>query len=134
MVRVFASLSLVAAVTPSGDPTLKPGLDPASVTPGTLGFLATLFIVVMVIFLIRDMVKRVRRVRYAAEVEQARDLRNRGGTGESPVSSDGRAEDRTALRIDSDADTATDIETGTPTNGGRLDVPRPGGSHGPDNR
>lgn len=128
--RVFASLSLAAAVTPSGDPTLKPGLDPASVTPGTLGFLATLFIVVVVIFLIRDMVKRVRRVRYAAEAEQARDLRNRAGSGEVPTFSGGSAEDRTALRTDADIHTSTD----TRTDGDRLDGRRPGGSHGPDNR
>ncbi|THJ67895.1 hypothetical protein E8P82_03435 [Arthrobacter echini] len=63
---------IVAATTPSDEATLRPDIDPASVTPGIEGFLATLFVVVLVIFLIRDMVKRIRRVRYAGEVEQAR--------------------------------------------------------------
>ena len=105
---------VAAVVTPSDDPTLRPGLDPASVTPGTLGFLATLFIVVAVIFLIRDMVKRVRRVRYAAEVEQARAARSSDGTA-SPMrgAAAGDGVDR--------GDTGTTVK-----------LPRPGGAHGPD--
>jgi hypothetical protein len=111
---VFLPLSLAATVTPSGDPTLKPGLDPASVTPGTLGFLATLFVVVLVIFLIRDMVKRIRRVRYTAEVEQARVQRAADG---APTAG---------------ADDGPGLSRGDgPADGGR---PRPGGKHGPDSR
>ncbi|BBE22063.1 hypothetical protein MN0502_09460 [Arthrobacter sp. MN05-02] len=107
---MFLSLSLAAATTPSGDPTLKPGLDPSSVTPGTLGFLATLFVVVLVILLIRDMVKRIRRVRYTAEVEQARAARGMDdGAGESDGEGRFRGPDD-------------------------IDRPRPGGKHGPDNR
>ncbi|VDR31487.1 Uncharacterised protein [Arthrobacter agilis] len=114
---VLLALSLPAAVTPSGDPTLRPDLDPASVTPGTLGFLATLFIVVIVIFLIRDMVKRVRRVRYAAEVEQARAAREEHIGGGSAAESDpGGGTDR----VGGDA--------------AHRDRPTPGGKHGPDNR
>ncbi len=104
--------------TPSGDPTLKPGLDPASVTPGTLGFLATLFVVVLVIFLIRDMTKRVRRVRYAAEVQQAREQRGPSTTGEVPPVADG-----------------TGAAGGARPDGTEgADRPTPGGKHGPDNR
>lgn len=46
------------------DGELKTGLSIADVTPGLLGFLATLFLALAVVFLIRDMVKRIRRVRY----------------------------------------------------------------------
>ncbi|TKV28375.1 hypothetical protein FDK12_06810 [Arthrobacter sp. NamB2] len=102
--------------TPSGDPTLKPGLDPASVTPGTLGFLATLFVVVLVIFLIRDMTKRVRRVRYAAEVQQEREQREVSTTGEVPPVADGTR------------------AAGASPDGSGVDRPMPGGKHGPDNR
>lgn len=58
--------SLPQLVNPGGteDGELKSGLSIADVTPGLLGFLATLFLVLVVIFLIRDMVKRIRRVRY----------------------------------------------------------------------
>ncbi|WP_035748831.1 hypothetical protein [Arthrobacter sp. 35W] len=54
--------------TPSGDPTLRPGLDPNQVSPGFLGFIITFGIVVVMFFLIRDMVKRIRRVRYREQV------------------------------------------------------------------
>lgn len=112
---VFPTLSLAAATIPSGDPTLKPGLDPASVTPGTLGFLATLFIVVLVIFLIRDMVKRIRRVRYTAEAQQAREQRGLSTEGDLPPASD----------VDGGRGLHDGADTGRPA---------PGGKHGPDNR
>lgn len=69
---MFSLLYLAATVTPTPgeEPSLRPGLDPADVTPGTLGFLATLFMVIAVIFLIRDMVKRIRRVRYRTMAEE----------------------------------------------------------------
>ena len=74
---MFSLLNLAANVTPTpgDDPSLRPGLDPTQVTPGLLGFLATLFLVIAVIFLIRDMTRRIRRVRYREmanlEAEQA---------------------------------------------------------------
>lgn len=37
--------------------------------PGFLGFVFTAFVVLVSIFLIRDMVRRVRRVRYQSEAE-----------------------------------------------------------------
>lgn len=61
-------LNLASAVSPTPDQEdgLRPGLDPSQVTPGLLGFLATLALVVAVIFLVRDMSRRIRRVRYQA--------------------------------------------------------------------
>ena len=57
--------SLPLTVNPSpADSDLKSGLNIADVTPGLLGFIVTLFMVLAVVFLIRDMVKRIRRVRY----------------------------------------------------------------------
>ena len=50
-------LAQAQEATPSGAP------DPDLVTPGTIGFVVTLVIVVAAIFLIRDELKRVRRVR-----------------------------------------------------------------------
>ncbi|TDK26781.1 hypothetical protein E2F48_06310 [Arthrobacter crusticola] len=67
-------LNLAAIVASSTGDDLRPGLDPESVTPGTLGFIFTVVIVVAVILLIRDMSKRIRRVRYNAMLEE-------GGTG-----------------------------------------------------
>ncbi|WP_427016669.1 hypothetical protein ACQCSX_18365 [Pseudarthrobacter sp. P1] len=58
-----------ATATPSDDGTLRPGLDPDQVSPGFLGFIITFSIVVVMFFLIRDMVKRIRRVRYREQVQ-----------------------------------------------------------------
>lgn len=56
---------LAQTPAPSGAP------DPDLVTPGTIGFVVTLFIVIIVILLIRDALKRVRRVRARSEASDA---------------------------------------------------------------
>ena len=43
-------------------------LDPNLVTPGVVGFFATLFIAGMTILLIFDLVRRIRRSRYREEI------------------------------------------------------------------
>lgn len=46
--------------------------DPANTfySPGTLGFLAIFFVTAFAILLIFDMARRIRRVRYRAEIQQ----------------------------------------------------------------
>ncbi len=68
------SLLIALATTPAPTPTpsLRPGLSEDQVTPGLLGFLLTAFIVVLTALLIVDMVRRIRRVRYRAQVEAER--------------------------------------------------------------
>ncbi|MDO5752793.1 hypothetical protein [Arthrobacter sp.] len=53
-------------------PGLRPGLTEDQITPGFLGFVVTFGIVVIMFFLIRDMARRIRRVRYRALVEEQR--------------------------------------------------------------
>jgi hypothetical protein len=60
------------ASSPAPSPSLRPGLSEDQVTPGLLGFLLTAFIVVLTALLIVDMVRRIRRVRYRAQVEEER--------------------------------------------------------------
>ncbi len=62
-------LAVTEPVIPS-PPGLRPGLSEDQITPGTLGFIITFGIVIVMVFLIRDMVKRIRRVRYRAQVEE----------------------------------------------------------------
>jgi len=59
-------LIMVTAATPS------PTTDPANTffSPGTVGFLFTFLVVVGTIALIFDMTRRVRRVRYRAEIQE----------------------------------------------------------------
>jgi uncharacterized membrane protein len=65
-------LLIALAASPAPSPSLRPGLSQDQVTPGLLGFLLTAFIVVLTALLIVDMVRRIRRVRYRAQVEEER--------------------------------------------------------------
>jgi hypothetical protein len=65
-------IALATPPAPTPTPSLRPGLDQDQVTPGLLGFLLTAFIVVLTALLIVDMVRRIRRVRYRAQVEEER--------------------------------------------------------------
>jgi hypothetical protein len=64
-------IALATTPSPTPAPSLRPGLSEDQVTPGTWGFVLTAFIVVLTTFLIVDMVRRIRRVRYRAQVEEA---------------------------------------------------------------
>ncbi|WP_211128878.1 hypothetical protein [Sinomonas albida] len=72
----FLFLALAATPDPTPAGTLKPGLTEDQVSPGLWGFLATAFVVLLSIFLIVDMVRRLRRVRYRGEVEEAREAKD----------------------------------------------------------
>lgn len=62
-------IKLLEAVSSSSEsPSLKAGLSEDQVSPGFLGFLLTFFVVALTAFLIVDMVRRIRRVRYRAQV------------------------------------------------------------------
>jgi hypothetical protein len=63
-------IALATTPSPTPTPSLRPGLSEDQVTPGTWGFVLTAFIVVLTTFLIVDMVRRIRRVRYRAQVEE----------------------------------------------------------------
>ena len=75
----------------------KPHFDPNSVTPGVIGFLVTIIFIGLVILLITDMVRRVRRTQYRAEVNQRLDAeaaelaeQERGTEDDSSGASDDR--------------------------------------------
>jgi hypothetical protein len=68
---VLASYVLVFLADPSPSPI--PGEftgDENAVTPGVVGFAATAFIAVITVLLLIDMTRRVRRVRYRAEIQE----------------------------------------------------------------
>ncbi|MCU1511202.1 MAG: hypothetical protein JWM01_2032 [Arthrobacter sp.] len=65
-------IALATSPAPAPSPSLRPGLSQDQVTPGLLGFLLTAFIVLLTALLIVDMVRRIRRVRYRAQVEEER--------------------------------------------------------------
>jgi len=51
---------------------LKSANEPTAIStsPGTIGWVFTFFIAVAALFLIYDMVRRIRRVRYRTEIQQ----------------------------------------------------------------
>ncbi len=95
--------SLTLTVTNPIEGDLKPGLEEGDITPGLLGFLATLFLALCVVFLIRDMVKRIRRVRYRSQV---------AGEGEGTDAAGGAAGDEAAE--DAAVDAAETTESADP--------------------
>lgn len=63
-----------AAVSVWADELIPPiEVDPVLVTPGVIGFVATFLVAMGSLVLILDMVRRVRRVRYRAEIAERLD-------------------------------------------------------------
>lgn len=58
------------AVAASSAPAVPTGDAAREIGPGFAGFVATAAMVIVVIFLIRDMTRRIRRVRYAGTAEE----------------------------------------------------------------
>ena len=54
----------------TASPTPPPGFDEDLVTPGVWGFVLTIGVIVAVVLLIVDMVRRIRRVTYRAQVRE----------------------------------------------------------------
>ncbi|EAR24520.1 hypothetical protein A20C1_12852 [marine actinobacterium PHSC20C1] len=69
----LATSAILWMATPSPEPTIYPEFegDPNSVTPGVIGFAATLFIALATLLIITDMNRRVRRVRYRELAQEA---------------------------------------------------------------
>ncbi len=61
-------LQWITEVTPT--PTPLPVINEDMVTPGVVGFLVTFLIAAATVLLIIDMTRRIRRVRYRAEVQE----------------------------------------------------------------
>jgi cytidylate kinase len=54
-------------------PTPSPTIDPALVTPGTAGWIVVALLALAVVLLAVDMLRRVRRVKYREEINEALD-------------------------------------------------------------
>ncbi|WP_211195862.1 hypothetical protein [Agromyces sp. H66] len=86
--------------------------DPDLVTPGVVGFVATFLVIVAVVLLILDMVRRIRRVNYRAEVRQQleverleAELAASGGEGAGPDATTATSEAERAAASDDEDDT-----------------------------
>lgn len=84
---MFWTLAALLGAAPSPSPSPSPGFDENAVTPGPWGFAVMAAIGIVVILLILDMVRRLRRVNYRAEIRQklaAEQAEQAAGTPASP--------------------------------------------------
>lgn len=93
-------LVLFGTETPIPTPSMT--VDPDSVTPGPLGFAAIVLIVAVVVLLIWDMNRRIRRVRYREEVREELDAE------EAALKSEETTDAAAAVDAGSTADGAAD--------------------------
>jgi hypothetical protein len=72
VISAFAARLLPSGIGPNpvDEPTLPPGFDPNTVTPGVEGFIAIALVAIAAMFLIVDMTRRIRRVRYRGELRE----------------------------------------------------------------
>ncbi|WP_175414093.1 hypothetical protein [Agrococcus sp. SGAir0287] len=87
--------------------TTAQGYDPDSVTPGVIGFVATAVVAVIVCFLLFDMNRRVRRVRYREEVRAQIAAEQADADAEAPRDGEGGVA------------ASSPVEPSTPEPGGR---------------
>jgi hypothetical protein len=80
--HVFASVALPGAGTPSPSPSTSTGPNPDLVSPGLLGFLSFVFLVVAVYFVGRGLNKQLKRVTFDENVATAEML---GEPGPAPA-------------------------------------------------
>ncbi|WP_349828665.1 hypothetical protein [Brevibacterium litoralis] len=125
---LFATGADLLAATPT--PTHIEGVtppDPALVTPGTIGFLATLAVVVATIFLIRDAARRVRRIRanHGVEVRSrlpvSRDDRPSTEAPDAEASTDAEAHSTPARDAEAGAADRTSVDQGQGASGAEDD-------------
>lgn len=97
-------LLLALATTPSPLPTpsLREGVSEDQITPGLWGFIMTAFFVLATTLLIVDMVRRIRRVRYRAQVEEERLAAAAAADVEASDAHDGLAGPESDAGVDGD--------------------------------
>jgi hypothetical protein len=88
-------LALLAA-TPSPSATTDP--TETFYSPGTIGFIMTFFVTVGAVALIFDMVRRIRRVRYRAEISEKLAAEAIAAKDKKPAASEVKAAPKTVAK------------------------------------
>lgn len=96
---VLSAASVVAAD--------KEEFDPNTVTPGVVGFIVTFLVMVVVLLLVLDMVRRIRRVNYRAQVREQLDAEEREGELDD-AEADGQPTDASGEAYDQEVGEAPD--------------------------
>lgn len=85
MPHLLLTVGVWLAATPTPTPTSGPNED--QVTPGVVGFTVTFLIAVAAVLLVMDMVRRIRRVRYRAEIAEKLDAEQASRDDQGPSAS-----------------------------------------------
>jgi hypothetical protein len=91
------AIAQLTVAAPSPTPAPVTTLNANSVTPGLVGFLAIFFVAVAVIFLMIDMVRRIRRIRYRQEIAEKLDA-EQAASG-APAVTQATSSDEAAKRL-----------------------------------
>ena len=94
---------LSAATTPTPTPTPS-DVDPDIVTPGVVGFLVTAFVAIAVILLVWDMMRRIRRGRVRADIQEELDAEEQAARATEATEADDQSIDADAADDRSDDD------------------------------
>ncbi|WP_104126128.1 hypothetical protein [Cryobacterium sp. Y57] len=84
IVSLNASINVVLAVTPTPDPNF----DPNTVTPGVIGFVVFFLIAAATVLLCLDVVRRIRRTTYRAEIKERLQAEQAERDGDEGASND----------------------------------------------
>lgn len=79
-------------------PNLKPGLEADQVSPGVIGFLLTLLLAVLIIFVALDHTRRQRRLKNRFDYAMAREQEEREAAEREAEARDGRSGDASETR------------------------------------
>lgn len=93
MVREWGAMFRLLSALAAAAETPAPEFDPTRVTPGPVGFIAIALVAITVILLLLDMNRRLRRLRYRAEIGERLDAEQaaRSDAGSGDVPADGSA-------------------------------------------
>jgi hypothetical protein len=83
--------------------------DPNDVTPGVIGFIVTIAIMAVVLLLVLDMVRRIRRVNYRAEARE-RIAAEEAAAAEAAADPETAADGTTPTQADAEASDAPPAE------------------------
>lgn len=98
----FAALTHALTVTPTPEPTV----DPVLVTPGPVGFVVIALLSLVVIALVWDMMRRIRRGRVRADINEELDAEQRAAAAARAGAEATEADDQPVDAADSGPETA----------------------------
>jgi flagellar biosynthesis/type III secretory pathway M-ring protein FliF/YscJ len=88
------AIAVILSAATTSTPTPTPSeVDPDIVTPGVVGFLVTAFVAIAVILLVWDMMRRIRRGRVRADIQEELDAEEQAARATEATEADDQSID-----------------------------------------